>query len=439
MKETLLGLVASCLIGVAPSARAQCAGDLVPDGRVDGADLGVLLAYWGSVTGSALSQASDLNHDDFVDGNDLGSLLGKWGWCPSVLTEVVPDVGVVSGGATVRLRGQFLTGTSGVHFGAAAATSFVVLTDTEVLAVTPPGSPGSVNVSVSGPRGTATALDGFTYLNFLTPSWAVLVEPFPDPAVVTDPELRRRIAVSGWAWRVRDNQTQIEMLLVPPGTFEMGCSPSAQFACDAHESPVRTVTLTNPFYMGRFEVTQAQWTAQMGSNSSGFQNPSAEVPIELVPHRPFVGDGDALPSAFLAATGMRLPTEAEWEFACRAGCASAFNNGSGIDESVVMLGWTSGNAANQTRPVGQKAANRLGFHDMHGNAWERVSDWYSDNYYAVGPSVNPTGPSSGWARVIRGGAYDRDTNSARVSYRKPASGVLGGSTPGVGFRVVRDP
>ena len=105
-------------------------------------------------------------------------------------------------------------------------------------------------------------------MNFIViPTWATLLEGLPDSAVVTDANLRAAIVASGFAWRVRDNATNIEMLLVPGGTFIMGCSPTDTM-CWPDESPAHQVTLTNAFYIGRYEVTQAQWQAKMGSNPS---------------------------------------------------------------------------------------------------------------------------------------------------------------------------
>jgi formylglycine-generating enzyme required for sulfatase activity len=264
----------------------------------------------------------------------------------------------------------------------------------------------------------------------VVPSWATLVEAQPDPAVVTDPALRAAIAATGLAWRVRDRGTQIEMLLVPPGTFQMGCiMGSDQFECYLYELPVHQVTLTNPFYLGRYEVTQAQWTATMGSNPSSFQgqSDSASRPVERVSWNTIQG--------FLGATGMRLPTEAEWEYACRAGTQTPFNNGSTDDNTVGALAWYSLNSGNQTRPVGGKAANAFGFHDMHGNVKEWVNDW-SDSYSA-GAQTDPAGPASGAGRVSRGGSWFDGTFIVRSSLRLFAS--PGFSSDSVGFRVAKTP
>lgn len=272
------------------------------------------------------------------------------------------------------------------------------------------------------------------------PSWATLIEFAPDPAVVTDANLRNAIIATGLAWRVRDNASQIEMLLVPPGTFNMGCSPSNDFDCYHDEKPVHAVTLTCPFYIGRYEVTQAQWTARMGSNPSSFVAAngypgSDERPVEMVSWN-MIQD-------FLAATGLRLPTEAEWEFACRAGTTTAFHGGPGFpngtndDALVGDIAWLSANSGAQTHAVGGKAANALGLHDMSGNVWEWVNDWYAVGAYTSNLPVNPQGPSTGTLRVLRGGSWPNISYFVRSSNRlNYPPGLMEGS---FGFRVARAP
>ena len=262
------------------------------------------------------------------------------------------------------------------------------------------------------------------------PSWATLVEARPSEAV-TNPTLRAAITASGLAWRVRDTATQMEMLLVPAGIFTMGCTASNQWGCNSDENPTHSVTLTQAFYMGRYEVTQAQWTAKMGSNPSYFQgqSDSASRPVEQVMWNTIQG--------YLSATGMRLPSEAEWEYACRAGTTTAFNNGSNDDNTVGAIAWLYEDDAGQTHAVGGKAANALGLHDMSGNVWEWVNDWYGSTYYSVSPSTNPLGPVSGTKHVLRGGDWFTPSNFVRSSYRS-------GNPPyyaieSIGFRVARNP
>jgi formylglycine-generating enzyme required for sulfatase activity len=328
-----------------------CTGDIVRDGRVDGADLGTLLAYWGPRNSGAFSIASDLNSDGNIDGTDLGQLLGAWGACP-----VVP--------------------------------------------------------------------------------WATVLQQLPDPGVVTNAALRSAIEATGLPWRVRDNRTGIEMLLIPPGSFQMGCSPDQPEGCGLNEVPVRTITLSQPFYIGRFEVTQQQWVAQMTVNPSLFSSaPDSPIrPVERVSWN--------MIQPFLAQTGLRLPTEAEWEFACRAGTSTRFHGFAAVPNGtsdIALLGeiaWYDANCGGQTRPVGTKAANGFGLHDMSGNVYEWVQDWYAHGYGSSTPAIDPTGPSSGTTRVLRSGSWTCNIccRSAFRNYGPPSQ-----AAQDFGFRVARSP
>ena len=224
----------------------------------------------------------------------------------------------------------------------------------------------------------------------------------------------------------------------------MGCSASTQYACYSEESPTHEVTLTQAFYMGRYEVTQAQWTAKMGSNPSSFSgySDSPSRPVEKVSWN-MIASGS---TSFMSLTGLRLPTEAEWEYAYRAGKTTAFHsypaqpNGFNDDTLLGNIAWYSSNSGGQTHAVGGKFANGFGLHDMSGNVWEWCQDWYGSTYYASSPLTNPTGPTTGTDRLLRGGGsyYSNDTN-CRASRRDIF-------TPGDtdiyyfgGFRVVRNP
>jgi formylglycine-generating enzyme required for sulfatase activity len=276
-----------------------------------------------------------------------------------------------------------------------------------------------------------------------TPAWATLIEALPDPAVVTDPTLRAAITATGLAWRVKDTATQIEFVLIPPGSFQMGCSASQQWGCSSSESPVHTVTLTNAFYMGRYEVTQAQWQARMGSNPSGFQSASTQVPAAEVPNRPVELVSWNTIQGFLTQTGMRLPTEAEWEYAYRAGTTTAFHgftgylSGTNDDSLLGNIAWVGGNSNSQTRPVGGKLGNGYGLHDMSGNVYEWVNDRYSSSYYSSSPQNNPPGPAAGSGRVFRGGGWINSSNDCRASFR--GSTGPDGTYGNVGFRAARTP
>ena len=262
------------------------------------------------------------------------------------------------------------------------------------------------------------------------PTWATVVEALPDPNVVTDSALRAAIIATGRPWRVRDTATQIEMLLVPPGTFEMGCSRSTDFPCYELESPNHSVTLTKSFYLARFELTQQQWTAKMTANPSRFQgySDSALRPVESVSW--------TRTQDFLLVTGLRLPSEAEWEFACRAGTSTAFSNGSNDDSTVSTIAWYAGNSGGQTHAVGGKLPNALGFYDMHGNVHEWVNDWQAA--FEGTAQIDPQGPATGTYRVNRGGScYVDSTQNVRSSFRP--GGLPVNTWPNVGFRVARNP
>jgi formylglycine-generating enzyme required for sulfatase activity len=344
------------------------------------------------------------------------------------VSSVSPTSGSTLGGTAITITGTNLTGASSVTVGGVAATSVVVVSPTSITAVTPASTAGAKTVAVTTAGGTATLTNGFTYV---VPSvWYTVIQQTVDAAVVTNVAMRNAITASGLPWRVRDTATQMEMLLVPAGTFVMGCTAANQSGCLSSENPTHSVTLTQAFYLGRYEVTQGQWVAKMGSNPSVFQGASypdaANRPVEQVSWTTI--------QSYVSANGMRLPSEAEWEYACRAGTTTAFNNGSSDDATVGNIAWYNQNSGSQTHVVGGKAANALGLFDMSGNVSEWVNDWYGS--YSVSPSTNPLGPVSGTARVLRGGSWLGGPDGVRSSSRgfnAPAN------TPDtVGFRVARD-
>ena len=478
--QTTIALLA--LAFALPASAQSCRSDLNGDGLVNGADLGIMLADWGycaatitsvspaqggaqggtviSITGTGLSTTSSvkiggvactnvtvitptlvrattppgaLGEASIAVTTNAGSTLGStpFTYVLQQVSSIVPNTGSYTGGTAITITGAYLAATTGVTIGGVPATNVVAVSATQVNAVTPAGSVGAVDVVITGTKGAVTVAGGFTYQSIIVPTWATLVEAMPDPMVVTDATLRAAITASGLAWRVRDTATQMEMLLVPPGSFTMGCTASNQYGCNGDENPTHSVTLTEGFYIGRYEVTQSQWLATMGSNPSYFagHSDSASRPVERVSWNTIQG--------YLSATGMRLPSEAEWEYACRAGTTTAFNNGSSDDATVGMIAWYSSNSGIQTHAVGGKAANALGLHDMAGNVWEWVNDWYDGSYYSASPSTNPRGPGAGSFRVLRGGSWDVNTYRVRSSSR-------GLYTPGnsdyiIGFRVVRNP
>ena len=485
-----LALAALSLSPAVTPVHAQgCASDITGDGQINGADLSQLLADWGSCPGVITSvtplQGSVLGGTQItINGTSLsGTTAVKIGGvaCTNLqvlsptlikavtpagaageasiaivssnatslaptpftyvqlsISSVSPNQGIYSGGTAITITGSFLNGATSVKVGGVPATNVVAVDSTTVTAVTPAGSVGAASVEVTGAKGTATASGAFTYNAIIVPTWATLLEASPDPAVVTDANLRAAIVASGLAWRIRDNSSNIEMVLVPGGTFMMGCSASTQYGCNSDESPTHQVTLTQAFYMGRFEVTQAQWQAKMGSNPSTFQGASypdaANRPVEHVSWNMVAGTG-----GFMSLTGLRLPTEAQWEYAYRAGTTMAFHSyaaqPTGFNDDTLLgnIAWYTSNAGGQTHAVGGKYANALGLHDMSGNVWEWCQDWYGP--YSSASVTNPTGPATGTYRLLRGGDWDYDSDLCRASQR-------GGYTlfgVNVGFRVVRTP
>ena len=236
----------------------------------------------------------------------------------------------------------------------------------------------------------------------------------------------------------------IDMVQVSGGTFTMGCTSEQGSDCDSDERPSHSVTLST-FYIGKYEVTEGQWTAVMGTNPSSNKR-GDNYPVEYVSWNDIVGTSGAstvingityYANGFIyrlnQMTGKqyRLPTEAEWEFAAR-GRRSSGNKYSGSN-TIGDVAWYSSNSGSSKHPVGTKAANELGIYDMSGNVWEWCSDWFSLSYYNSSPQNNPTGPSTGSNRVDRGGSWLSSASYARVSYRSLNS--PDGRLSNLGFRL----
>jgi formylglycine-generating enzyme required for sulfatase activity len=220
----------------------------------------------------------------------------------------------------------------------------------------------------------------------------------------------------------------MEFVLIPSGSFMMGADKDLENA-KGDALPQRQVSVSRPFYLGKFEVTQQEWVAVMGENPANFQG--MDNPVETVSW------GDV--QIFIQRLNQmekhsryRLPTEAEWEYAARAGSKGAYYFGD--DES--QLGWHAwyeGNSGNSTHPVGEKRPNAWGLYDILGNVIEWVSDWYGAGYYGSGPPTDPQGPTSGAVRVIRGCGWSFSASLCQSANRDAESAVHRDNS--IGFRL----
>jgi formylglycine-generating enzyme required for sulfatase activity len=228
----------------------------------------------------------------------------------------------------------------------------------------------------------------------------------------------------------------MEFVYVPPGKFMMGAAGRSP-----DETPVHKVTIREGFYMGKYEVTQAQWLGVMGA-TVGRQRDKANPSWSLV------GEGDEYPiyyvnwdeaQEFLHRLNARndgftyrLPSEAEWEYACRAGSKDVYASQPG---PLYSMAWYAHNAERQAHPVGRKLPNAFGLYDMHGNVWEWCQDTYHEDYRGAPKDGSPwlTGSTSG-RKVLRGGSWDYESTYLRSASRESLLPSVRGNH--IGFRVV---
>lgn len=224
-------------------------------------------------------------------------------------------------------------------------------------------------------------------------------------------------------------QVRLEMVLIPPGSFLMG-SPLEESRRDEDEGPQHLVTLSRPFWLGVYPVTQEQWQALLPGSAPGrFRGP--DRPVDGISWNEalefLVVLSSRVPGLF------RLPTEAEWEYACRGLTSTAFSCGEDLSSYDANFdgNWPYGGASlgpwlEQTSPVGSYPANAFGLCDMHGNVWEWCQDWFAEDYYARSPQFDPFGPATGTLRVLRGGSWYSYSWSCRSAGRErfaPESGA----------------
>ncbi len=232
-----------------------------------------------------------------------------------------------------------------------------------------------------------------------------------------------RYTETGWAGHIVHEKTGIELVFIPAGDFLMG-SPEDEAGRRENEGPQHRVVISKPFYLGRYEVTQEQWLTLMDTNPSRFRGDDNPVnQMTWYECQEFLSK---------AGDGLRLPTEAEWEYACRAGSTTRYHFG----DSHELLGdyaWYDGNSGGRMHPVGGKKPNAWGLYDMHGNAWEWCADYIAS--YEAAERIDPQGPASGTFRVRRGGSWGTIARLCRSAWRDAfAPKHTYGHT---GFRVAR--
>ncbi len=223
---------------------------------------------------------------------------------------------------------------------------------------------------------------------------------------------------------VTEPAIDMEMVKVPSGCFQMGSKNG-----ESNEKPVHKVCITKDYYLGKFEVTQGQWKKIMDSNPSDFKK-GDNHPVEQVSWN----DVQTFISKLNAKTGKiyRLPTEAEWEYACRSGGKEQTYCGG---NNLSTYGWYGEDWNTGHHAVGGKSPNGLGLYDMSGNVWEWVQDWYGKSYYQSSPTKDPAGSSSGSVWVFRGGSWFFDASGLRGANRGYV--VPGGQRGDLGVRLAR--
>jgi formylglycine-generating enzyme required for sulfatase activity len=255
----------------------------------------------------------------------------------------------------------------------------------------------------------------------------------------------------GGSPKISTSSIGMEFVLVPAGSFLMGTDASrckddpfterneySDCAGSDDERPAHRVTISKAFYLGKYEVTQEEWVKVMGTNPSDYKSEkvggdSRRHPVESVSWddlQAFLGRLNAKEGG----SSYRLPTEAEWEYASRAGSTASYAFGDD-DSRLGEYAWFAGNSGEMTHPVGQLKPNAWGLYDMHGNVWEWVRDWFDAAYYGKSPSADPGGPPAGAGRGFRGGGWRLVASYCRSAVRSRS--VPGIRNSDLGARLVR--
>jgi formylglycine-generating enzyme required for sulfatase activity len=231
-----------------------------------------------------------------------------------------------------------------------------------------------------------------------------------------------------------------DMILISGGIFLMGSEQG-----DNKEKPVHKVTVCS-FYMNKYPITYREYKLYQQGHAGMWTG--ADYPVDTVSwynainYCNWLSDKEGFPRCYIVKgnevefyinrSGYRLPTEAEWEYACRAGTVTEYYWGNDMDGDYC---WYNENSSGHGHSAGQKKPNAWGLYDMIGNTWEWCWDWYDENYYSKSPDYNPTGPASGSLRVIRGGSWYHNTKVCRTSYRSNAQPLNGQGR--ISLRLVR--
>lgn len=244
---------------------------------------------------------------------------------------------------------------------------------------------------------------------------------FIAPLVLSQPPLRRPLQDSRNRSNVGVGVEQDGFVQIPAGEFMMGAENG-----NVDERPVHKVRISGGLEMSKYEVTQKQWQELMGNNPSAFKG--ADLPVQKVTWddaQSFIKKMNHNDDSYV----YRLPREAEWEYACRAGAEREFPS------DIDSLAWFYGNSGGRPQPVGTKRPNAWGLYDLPGNVWEWCQDWYSETYYGKSPLLDPKGPNSGSRRVVRRGSFLQNARECRCALR---TGITHDYISGdLGFRLVR--
>jgi len=236
-------------------------------------------------------------------------------------------------------------------------------------------------------------------------------------------DIGEALAKGAPAGTLRADSLQIELLRIEPGEFTMG-SPQSEKGHAPNEEPARRVRISRAFYLGRFEITRAQYRAVMGEPRGGADGDT--LPINNINYTDAQEFCRRLSSA--AKVTVRLPTEAQWEYACRAGTQTPYYSGS-TEADLARVGWYSGNSEGKAHGVGLKQNNAWGLNDMHGNVWEYCADFIED--YATMAGTDPVGRVTPRHGAMRGGGWMNGPEDCRAATRLISDDMFGGA----GFRI----